>query len=173
MSPSRGPPTQSTLSSSPTSTTATADQKSDKAINSYKTSLNYLISPSSPARPARLRTRAFLRAVRFIGIFVFWRLVRYAKYLAIGSLVTAVGATALGSVVSGAAVVVAPTGILASAGVGLLWGVGRWGFRRVIRNSEARRKNRSGDVSETDGKEQMEMEDRRVLVGDGPDGFLM
>lgn len=37
--------------------------------------------------------------------------------------------------VSGAAFVVAPTGILAGAGVGLLWGLGKFGWRRFARKA--------------------------------------
>lgn len=54
---------------------------------------------------------------------------RYAKYALAAAAVAAVSATTLGSVVSGAAFVVAPTGIAASAGLGLVYAVGRWGFR--------------------------------------------
>jgi len=57
--------------------------------------------------------------------------VRYAKYAIIGSLVTAVGATAFGGLVSGVGWVLAPPSIVASVGLGLLWGVGKWGFRRA------------------------------------------
>lgn len=48
-----------------------------------------------------------------------------------GALATAVAGTAIGSVVSGAAFVIAPTGILGGAGVGLLWAVGKFGWRRA------------------------------------------
>ena len=48
-----------------------------------------------------------------------------------GALATAVAGTAIGSVVSGAAFVIAPTGILGGAGAGLLWAVGKFGWRRA------------------------------------------
>ena len=57
------------------------------------------------------------------------RLVRYAKYAAIGSLTALVAGTAIGSAVSGVGFILAPTGILGGATVGLLWGVGKIGFR--------------------------------------------
>jgi hypothetical protein len=69
--------------------------------------------------------------LRYIAIFIFWRLVRYAKYAAVGALITAVAGTAIGSVASGAAFFIAPPGILSGAGVGLLWAVGRFGWRRA------------------------------------------
>jgi hypothetical protein len=56
---------------------------------------------------------------------------RYAKYALIGSLAAAVAGTAIGSVASGAAFVLAPTGIFAGAGVGLLWGMGKFGWRTL------------------------------------------
>jgi hypothetical protein len=71
-----------------------------------------------------------LRSIRFIGIFIFWRIVRYAKYALVGSAVAAIGATAFGGVVSGAAFVLAPPTIATSVGIGLIWAVGKWGFKR-------------------------------------------
>lgn len=43
----------------------------------------------------------------------------------------AVAGTAFGSVISGAAFIVAPTGILGGAGVGLLWATAKFGWRRA------------------------------------------
>lgn len=56
---------------------------------------------------------------------------RYAKYAIVGSIVAAVGATALGPVLGTAAFVVAPPTIVASIGVGMCWGLARWGWRRM------------------------------------------
>lgn len=69
---------------------------------------------------------------------------RYAKYALVGSLAAALAGTAIGSVVSGAAFVVAPTGIFAGAGVGLLWGLGKFGWRTFARRA------RKGDVDRSD-----------------------
>ncbi|KAF2084770.1 hypothetical protein K490DRAFT_9815, partial [Saccharata proteae CBS 121410] len=92
-----------------------------------KSNLSYLINPSSAENaPTRFRTRAVLRSLRYISIFIFWRVIRYAKYALVGSLTAAIAGTAIGSVASGAAFVIAPPGILAGAGVGLLWGVGKF-----------------------------------------------
>lgn len=96
-----------------------------------KSSIKFLIDPKTGPQPVQLRTRALLRSARYIAIFLFWRLVRYAKYAAVGALIAAVGSTAVGSVLSGAAFIVAPTGILGGAGVGLLWAVARFGWKRA------------------------------------------
>jgi len=94
-----------------------------------KQNLAFLVHPDSATAPNARRTRALLRSLRYIGIFVFWRLYRYAKYAAVGALTAAVAGTAIGSVASGAAFVLAPTGIFAGAGVGFLWALGKFGWR--------------------------------------------
>ena len=142
MAPSRG------LHSSPSAKTqdhdTAVDQQSNTALISAKRNINYLISPTGTERPARLRTRALLRSVRYISQFIFWRLVRWAKYIAVGSLVAAVGATAIGGAVSGVAWIVAPTSIGASIIAAGVWGVGRFAARRF----HARWQKHGGDVGE-------------------------
>lgn len=102
------------------------------SLTRAQNTINYMLDPKSGGpQPARLRTRAFLRSLRYATIFLFWRLVRYGKYAAVGALVAAISGTAIGSIVSGAAFVIAPTGILGGAGVGLLWAVGKFGWRRA------------------------------------------
>lgn len=125
MSPSRG----SSAVVEP-STDTKANIKSSSALRSAKQNFQFLFSPDSPTspRPARLRTRALLRSLRYIGIFIFWRVVRYAKYAVVGSVVAAVGAS---SVFSGAAFVLAPPTILTSLGLGMVWAVGKWGFKKM------------------------------------------
>ena len=56
---------------------------------------------------------------------------RYAKYALIGSIVAAIGASAFGGVVSGAAFVLAPPTLATSLGIGLVWAAGKWGFRKM------------------------------------------
>lgn len=114
-------------------TTATATTTSTSKLTKTTNTLKYLYDPTNPStpQPSKLRTRSLLRSARYITIFIFWRLFRYAKYAATGALVAAVSGTMIGSVVSGAAFVVAPTGILGGAGVGLLWAVARFGWRRA------------------------------------------
>lgn len=105
--------------------------KEQSALRKAKTAVQYLYDPKTGPQPARTQTRWFLRSFRYVLIFAFWRLVRYAKYAAVGAITAAVAGTAIGSVVSGAAFVVAPTGILGGAGIGLLWAVGKFGWRRA------------------------------------------
>lgn len=110
-----------------------ANVRSSSALRSAKHNLHYLFAPDSPSapRPARLRTRALLKSLRYIGVFVFWRIVRYAKYALVGSVVAAVGASAFGGVLSGAAFVLAPPTLLTSVGIGAIWAMGKWGFRKM------------------------------------------
>lgn len=99
-----------------------------------KQTASFLLNPADQANaPARRRTRALLRSFRYITIFLFWRLVRYAKYAAVGAVTAAIAGTAIGSVASGAAFIIAPPGIFAGAGIGLLWGLGKFGWRMMAR----------------------------------------
>ncbi|KAH8761913.1 hypothetical protein BGZ57DRAFT_904379 [Hyaloscypha finlandica] len=120
MSPSRGSSETDLSSSSEAATEQRANIRSSSALHSAKQNIHFLFAPNSPnsPRPAHLRTRALLRSLRYIGIFIFWRVVRYAKYALVGSIVAAVGATAFGGVVSGVGWVLAPTGILGTVAVG-------------------------------------------------------
>ncbi|KAH6705114.1 hypothetical protein BKA61DRAFT_143811 [Leptodontidium sp. MPI-SDFR-AT-0119] len=155
MSPSRGP-SDDISSTSQSSTEARATIRSSSALHSAKANLQFLFAPDSPTspRPAHLRTRALLRSLRYIGIFIFWRVVRYAKYALVGSIVAAVGATAFGGMVSGVGFLLAPPTILGSLGIGTAWAVGKWGFRkmgvgeRVVQGAE-----REGRVSREGVKE--------------------
>ncbi|QSZ37311.1 hypothetical protein DSL72_009405 [Monilinia vaccinii-corymbosi] len=153
MSPSRGitaeeftsllppppPPSSSSSPSSPskpqslTPTERTAQLRSSSALTSITQNIHYLLSPSSPnsPKPVRFRTRALLRALHSITVFVFWRIVRYAKYAAVGSIVAALSATTIGSLVTGIGWVVAPTGVVGVVGMSTLWWVGKWGFSKT------------------------------------------
>lgn len=99
--------------------------------------LSYLIDPSkSGAAPGRFRTRALLRSLHHLGVFVFWRVVRWAKYAIVGSVVAALGSfAAAGSLASGVGILLAPPGILASIAIGTVWGLGKWAWRRHLRKS--------------------------------------
>ncbi|GAB7334190.1 hypothetical protein MBLNU13_g06250t2 [Cladosporium sp. NU13] len=128
------------------------DHQKSRLIKTTNT-LKYLYDPTHGPQPSHLRTRSLLRSARYIAIFIFWRLVRYAKYAAMGALATAVAGTAIGSVVSGAAFVIAPTGILGGAGVGLFWAVGKFGWRRARARVE-----RSGRGDDARGDERRDAE---------------
>ncbi|EMC91838.1 hypothetical protein BAUCODRAFT_306412 [Baudoinia panamericana UAMH 10762] len=106
-------------------------QKKASSLQRAKVAVQYLIDPKTGPQPAHLRTRTFLRSLRYLTIFIFWRLLRYARYAAVGALVAAVSGTAIGSVASGAALFIAPPGIFAGAGVGLLWAFARFGWNRA------------------------------------------
>ena len=77
---------------------------------------------------------------------------RYAKYVAIGSLVATIGAGAFGTVVSGAGFVLAPTGIAGTIFAATVWGIGRFAVKKV--------KKRWG-VGRGYGEEEEEWEERR------------
>jgi hypothetical protein len=115
-----------------TSSDTAIDLHSSSALATTKRNLRYLYNPATaPNAVSSRRTRALLRVLRSSLIFVFWRLVRYAKYVAIGSLVATIGAGAFGTVVSGAGFVLAPTGIAGTILAASIWGVGRFVVRRV------------------------------------------
>ncbi|KAF1847353.1 uncharacterized protein K460DRAFT_275570 [Cucurbitaria berberidis CBS 394.84] len=107
------------------------DAHSRSALASTKTNLRYLYDPKTAHGVNSRRTRALLRVLRSSVIFIFWRVVRYAKYVAIGSLVATIGAGVFGTFVSGAGFVLAPTGILGTVVAGTTWGIGRLAVRRL------------------------------------------
>ncbi len=78
---------------------------------------------------------------------------RYAKYVAIGSLVATIGAGAFGTVVSGAGFVLAPTGIAGTIFAATVWGIGRFAVKKV--------KKRWGAGHHYEDDEEEEWEDRR------------
>ncbi|KAF2136899.1 uncharacterized protein K452DRAFT_116869 [Aplosporella prunicola CBS 121167] len=144
-------------------TTTPKQHPTPTALRAARTNLAYLIDPSSNAGPSRRRTRALLRSLRYTAIFVFWRLLRYAKYALVGAATAAVAGTAIGSVVSGAAFVVAPTGILGGGAVGLLWGLGRVGWRvlaRRARTGDARVDEKAGAGETGWGERRRKAEER-------------
>jgi hypothetical protein len=113
------------------------DQQSQSALISAKRNFRYLINPKNKAgHPAHLRTRALLRTVRYVSTFILWRLVRYAKYAAVGAVAAALGATVFGSAVTGVAWIAAPTSITAAIVSGTLWYGGKWAARRLHRRWE-------------------------------------
>jgi len=82
---------------------------------------------------------------------LFWRLYRWAKYALVGSAVAALGSVvAAGGVASGVGLFLAPTGIVGTVVAGTVWGLGRWGWRRVWRNR--RREDVKIGVSVVQGK---------------------
>ncbi|KNG46202.1 hypothetical protein DDE82_006820 [Stemphylium lycopersici] len=128
------------------------DARSNSALASTRRNLRYLYDPkSAPNAVSSRRTRALLRVLRSSVIFAFWKIVRWAKYVAIGSLVATVGAGAFGTFVSGAGFVLAPTGIAGTIFAATVWGVGRFAIGRV--------KKRWGDRSGYEDEEEEEEEE--------------
>jgi hypothetical protein len=132
---------------------ATIDHHSRTALATTKRNLRYLYNPTSTSSQiSSRRTRALLRVVRSSLIFLFWKFVRYAKYVAIGSLVATLGAGAFGTLVSGAGFVLAPTGVLGTVAAGSVYGAGKFVLRRVRK----RWGERGGYVDEDLEEEEME-----------------
>jgi len=112
------------------------------ALARVRTNFNYLISPSksSAAPGTSLRLRFLLRTLHSIGTFLFWRLYRWAKYAVIGSAIAALGTISIGGV-GALGLLAAPTGIVGSAALGTVWGVGRWGWKRVWNRGQKGKKS--------------------------------
>ncbi|KIW12149.1 hypothetical protein PV08_09424 [Exophiala spinifera] len=123
---------------------AAVQQQSKSALVNARRNLNYLLAPGNASvdKPARFRTRALLRTCRYLGQFIIWRLVRWAKYAAVGCLVAAIGATAFGGVIAGVGWLAAPPTFGASIIAASVWGVGKFAARKLHK----RWKNEGGDV---------------------------
>lgn len=154
----------STTTSPPTNLTSIDKSQSEHSrMTKTKDTLKYLYEPKTGPQPSHLRTRTFLRSLRYFTIFLFWRLIRYAKYAAMGAIVAAVSGTAVASVASGAAFVIAPTGILGGAGMGLVWAVARFGWRRArARVGRHGGVDGSGDARADERADAEGVEERRV-----------
>jgi hypothetical protein len=167
MSPSRGK-----VAAKPGSDDeAAVQQQGNSALVNARRNFSFLISPDSASdRPARLRTRAFLRSIRYLSQFIIWRLVKWAKYVAVGGLVAAVGATAFGGVMTGAAWIAAPPTIGASIIAACVWGVGKFAARKLHQRwkttgkdvGEAEREHLHDHPVKSDGSLGLEMGPRAV-----------
>jgi hypothetical protein len=110
--------------------------KSSKAPISHhhiRQNLSYLVAPSSTQKPGRLRTRAILKTLRYATVFIFWRLIRSLRYALVGSIVGAIGSTMLAPFTGPLAFVIAPPGIIAGAGMGLVWAFARYRWKRFAK----------------------------------------
>lgn len=172
MAPSRGLPSINSShhhkSESHIHDEVAVDQQSRSALAAARRNFSYLLDPtksSSTDRPGRLRTRALLRTVRFFSTFIFWRLVRWAKYAAVGALVAAVSATAVGGFVTGIGWIAAPPTIGASVLMYGVWGVGKFAARRLHRKWKV--------TGEDTGEAQRELHEDRGLKATGQYGDEM
>ncbi|KAJ9127927.1 hypothetical protein QFC24_000212 [Naganishia onofrii] len=114
-----------------TSTTSTQTGKTthpeheDSRLASLKNNVSYLAYGSAAgaaAVPASLKTRTLLKTTRYVLKYIFYRLIRYGKYVVIGSIGAALGGSLLASIASGAAFIVAPSALV-STGIGIGWAV--------------------------------------------------
>lgn len=132
--------------------------RDSKAVKSLRTNLGYVLDPKRDGpKPSRLRTRTLLGTLRYVAIFIFWRLMRSIRYAMVGSIIAALAGTAIGTVASGVGFFIAPPGILAGAGVGLLWGLGKYSWRILAKRA------REGKVEGADPRQ-----DERVDAGEEP-----
>lgn len=98
--PSQCQPRDSQVISAP-SDEAAVSQQSSSALRNAKRTYNYLFNPpAGPSHLSRSRTPVLLRSLCYLCTFIFWRVVRYAKFVAVGAVAAAIGATAFGSVVT-------------------------------------------------------------------------
>ena len=162
MSPSRGQTHHITTPTiHHTSDDKALTQQSTSAWKNAQRNFSFLINPTSTTdAPKRFRTRALLRSVRYISQFILWRLVRWAKYAAVGFAAATLSATAIGTFVSGAGFVLAPTGIMGSIVAASVWGVGKY----IARKAHNRWVATGGDVgTEVREKASDEGVENRVL----------
>lgn len=153
MAPSSGITRTATTNAVGSADDIAVHQQSNSALINARRNFSYLVNPTSTDRPARLRTRALLRTVRYVVQFVIWRLVRWAKYAAVGAVIAAIGTTALGTFVSGVGWVLAPPSIGASIVAMGIWTTGKFAARRFH--------NRWKETGKDAGEEQRERETDR------------
>jgi hypothetical protein len=109
-----------------------ASQNPSRPVDHHaiRRNLAYLWDPKNPNRPTRFRTRAILKTLRYVGVFIFWRLLRTLRYALVGSLVAAAAGTLLGPLTGGVSVLLAPPDIISGAGVGVMWALIRFRWRK-------------------------------------------
>ncbi|WVQ79728.1 hypothetical protein IAT38_001828 [Cryptococcus sp. DSM 104549] len=106
-----------------------ADDPKASRLHHAKVNLSYLALGSGAAvAPASFTTRSALNTTRYVLRYAIRRLIRYAKYAAVGALVAAIGGGLLGTLGSGLAFFAAP-GIGVGMGIGVLTAVAKFGWR--------------------------------------------
>lgn len=107
-------------------TTAAVPQQSPSSL---RTNLEYIVrGGKSSLHPASLRTRSTLNTVRYVGKFIFWRLLRYLKYAVVGAGVAALGGTVLGTALPWVSMLVLPS-IPVAAAMGVTTAAIKFGWR--------------------------------------------
>ncbi|BGP53217.1 hypothetical protein JCM8202v2_000776 [Rhodotorula sphaerocarpa] len=86
-------------------------------LSKARTGLAFLANPKQHPLPAgsSLVTRSSLRTLRYVLKFVFWRLVRYAKYAMIGAGTAALAGTVLGTALPWLGALIVPSMPVAAA----------------------------------------------------------
>ncbi|KAI9637659.1 uncharacterized protein MKK02DRAFT_43586 [Dioszegia hungarica] len=102
---------------------------SSSTLQKAKVNLSYLaLGSAASVAPSSLATRSFLTTTRYVLRYAIRRLIRYAKYAAVGAVAALIGGSVLGTLGSGVAFFAAP-GLLGGMGIGVLTAVGKFGWR--------------------------------------------
>ncbi|WWC71419.1 uncharacterized protein I206_105375 [Kwoniella pini CBS 10737] len=122
-----------TSSSANSSPPVLPNQQSDKPnstkFHKAKVNLEYLaLGSKASIVPASLTTRSALTTTRYVVKYIIRRLIRYAKYAAVGAAIAAIGGGLLGTLGSGLAFFAAP-GIGVGMGIGVLTAITKFGWR--------------------------------------------
>ncbi|GAA6000873.1 hypothetical protein JCM10207_004700 [Rhodosporidiobolus poonsookiae] len=94
---------------------ATAAPHETSRLSRTRNNLAFLANPKTAPAPASLVTRSSLRTFRYVLKFVFWRLVRYAKYALIAAGTTALAGTVIGTALPWVGALVVPSVPVAAA----------------------------------------------------------
>ncbi|WRT68561.1 uncharacterized protein IL334_005538 [Kwoniella shivajii] len=122
------PSTSTSASTAPSPQPPSDDPKSSR-LHKAKVNLSYLAFGSQAAVvPASLTTRSALTTTRYAIRYVLKRLLRYAKYAAIGGAVAVLGGGLVGTLGSGIAFFAAP-GIGVGMGIGVITAITKFGWR--------------------------------------------
>ncbi|KAI5454675.1 hypothetical protein NCC49_003566 [Naganishia albida] len=114
---------------SATTPRAPPKEQEPSRFDSLKNNVSYLAygSAAGAAVPASFKTRTILKTTRYVLKYIFYRLIRYAKYAVIGGIAATLGGSLLASVASGAAFFVAPSALV-STGIGIGWAVLKFAY---------------------------------------------
>ncbi|KAK1927295.1 hypothetical protein DB88DRAFT_507390 [Papiliotrema laurentii] len=98
-------------------------------LEKVKVNAAYLaLGSKASVAPASLATRSALTTTRYVLRYAIRRLIRYAKYAAIGAIAAALGGTLLGTLGSGIAFFAAPS-IGVGMGIGVITAIAKFGWR--------------------------------------------
>ncbi|GAA5979056.1 hypothetical protein JCM10908_002789 [Rhodotorula pacifica] len=101
--------------STSSTTDATSPPVRSTKLAQTRAGLAYLANPTKNPAPGSLVTRSSLKTFRYVLKFVFWRLVRYAKYAIIGAGSAALAGTVLGTALPWLGALIVPSVPVAAA----------------------------------------------------------